>query len=227
MNQNAFKPVALAGLLTILLATASFAQPTLVTDRASLGGIDFVDWSGFGPDFTTVPSGSTINSNMGLTVTVSMPSGDFERRDQGTGWGGNFAPGDPLLWTANNPGPMEIAFATPVAAAGAQIQRDSFGTFTAEIQVFDASDMMIASFSVPGDSTSDGDNSAIFLGVQDTSATIARIEYNVDSTSADFAINQLDIGASGVPTMSQLGLVLLVLMLVAISVFVVVHGRVT
>ena len=227
MNQTSFKPVALASLLTILLATASFAQPTLVTDRASLGGIDFVDWSGFGPDFTTVPSGSTIDSNLGLTVTVSMPSGDFERRDQGTGWNGNFANGDALLWTSGNVGPMIIEFASPVAAAGAQIQRNSFGTFTAEIQVFDSGDTMIASFSLPGDSTADGDNSAIFLGVQDTSATIARIEYNVDSTSADFSINQLDIGAAGVPTMNQLGLVLLVLLLVAISVFVVVHGRVT
>lgn len=218
MNVGRLKPVAMAGVLAIAVVATGFAQPTLVTSRAALGANDFVDWSGFGGTNTTVPSGSNINSNLGGTVTVTNPSGNFERRNQNNGWAGNFAPGDPLLWTQNTVGPMVISFGSPVSGAGAQIQRDSFGGFTATIDVFDAGNNLLASFNLAGSSTSAGDNSAIFLGAVDASPTISRIEYSVDGGTQDFAINQLDIGGQQVPTMSHMGLVLLGLLLASVSV---------
>lgn len=218
MNSSTSKSVLLAGLMVFVGVTAGFAQVSLVTDRGSLGGVDFIDWAGLGAEFTIVPSGSTIDSNLGLTATITMPSGAFSRLDQGSGWAGNFAPGDALLFTNSNAGPMVISFDAPVEAAGAQIQRNTFGSFTATIEAYDGSNNLLGSFDVAGDSTSAGDNAAIFVGVQATSAEIARIEYSVDSVTEDFSINQLDIGTAGVPTMNQVALVLLLLLLACVSV---------
>jgi cysteine-rich repeat protein len=168
------------------------AAPSLVTTRPALAGNDFVDWSGFGPQGTPVPNLSTLSSNStAVTVTVSDASGPLARIDQSSGWFGNFAPGAALLWS-QVAGPMVIQFSVPVSAAGAQIQADSFGPFTAQIDVFDPSSSPLASFMVPGNSDSNGDDSAIFVGVQDTNATIKRIEYHIVG-NGDFSINRLDL----------------------------------
>ena len=205
--------LALIGLLYPV--SQASAAPALVTSRAALAGNDFIDWGLFGPTFTTVADPSNINSNNGIiTATVSMPSGgDFERRDQSSGWGGNFAGGDHLLWTNGDNGPMVIAFDKPVNGAGAQIQADMYGPFTATINVYDASNNLIGSFSLNGNSDGGADNSAIFLGVMDTSPTIKRIEYSVVSSltpSDDFAVNQLDIidPPAAVPTVTEWGMII-------------------
>ena len=205
-------------LLGLLLSGAqSFAAPVVVTSRAGLAGNDFVDWGGFGPEFTTVPNPSNISSNTAtITATVSMPSEDFQRVDQSTGWAGNFASGDHLLWTVvPNNGPIVITFDNPVKGAGAQIQTDFFGPFTATIHVYDASNTLIGSFNSAGNSTGDADNSAIFLGVMDTSPTIKRIEYSVISSAPpfnDFAINQLDLidPSQPIPTMNEWGIIIFI-----------------
>ena len=194
-----------------LLSTGSqlYAAPVVVTSRAALAGNDFIDWGGFGVPFTVVSNPSDISSNTSIiTATVSMPSGQFERRDQSNGWDGNFASGDHLLWTEGNNGPMVISFDNPVNGAGAQIQADIYGTFTATINVYNNADTLIGSFNLTGSSTANADNSTIFLGVMDTSNTIKRIEYSV--SSGDFAVNQLDlIGPSksmSVPTVNEWGM---------------------
>lgn len=192
------------------------ANAVLVTVYPLRGGLvgqnDFVDWGSLGPTTTLVPSGATILSNSGtVTVTVTNPSGDFVRRDQGNGWGGNFAPGDKVLWTSDGPGagnlgPMEIDFDIPVQGAGAQIQPNFIplpsNPFFAFLDVYAADDTtLMLQVGVVGNSTSAGDNSAIFLGVLDTAPTIGRIVYTAKIPDAspdgaspvDFAINQLDL----------------------------------
>lgn len=182
----------LAGAILALTHVRALAAPSLVTSRPALAGNDFVDWSGFGPQSTVVPNLSTLSSNSAaVTVTVSDASGPLVRIDQSSGWNGNFAPGDALLWSQAT-GPMVIEFSVPVSAAGAQIQNDSFGPFTAQIDVFDPSSSPLVTFMVAGNSDSAADNSAIFVGVQDTSATIKRIEYRMVSNQ-DFTINRLDL----------------------------------
>ena len=204
----------------------SSAAPVVVTSRAALAGNDFIDWGLFGPTFTTVADPSNINSNNGIiTATVSMPSGNyFERRDEGSGWVGNFAPSDRLLWTNLDNGPMVISFDRPVNGAGAQIMADFYGSFTATINVYDASNNLIGSFTVNGDSNGNEDNSAIFLGAMDTSPTIKRIEYSVVSSatpSDDLTINQLDIidPPTAVPTMTEWGMIIFMALAAAGSIY--------
>lgn len=183
--------IALAALMSPIVAEA---VPTLITSRVLQNGDDFVDWGGLGGNFTAVVDPFNLNSNSGaITVMGVNPNGIFERRDQGAGWSGNFAPGDRLLWTQNTPGPMSLSFSSPVQGAGAQIQADSFGAFTGTIRAYSPLNALLATYNLAGNSTSAGNNSAIFLGVFDPlGATIGRIEYDIVG-NGDFAINQLDL----------------------------------
>ena len=144
----------------------------------------------------TQDSHSTNVTISGNTALVNFAGGgDGQRRDQTTGgWGGNFSPGDELLWT-NSPGqgPLTLTFGTPVNGVGANIQADFFGNFTALIQAFDSNGKLIESFSENGVSNGNGDGSAIFIGLIDSG--IKSVEFSITSCTfdcADFAINQLD-----------------------------------
>jgi hypothetical protein len=194
-----FPPLPRAALTAtlVLLAPVSEALPILITSRAALGGTDGFDWGalGGGP-FTTLADTFVIASRSGdKSATVTNPSGGFGKRIQSLSWRGDFAPGDHLLWTQNTAGPMEILFSSPVLGAGAQIQRDRFGSFTGQIDVYNFLDEKIASFALEGLSSPAGNNSAIFVGVLDTEPSVARIAYSVDAGTWDFAINQLDVVA--------------------------------
>jgi PEP-CTERM motif len=180
--------------LTIFWVPASEAIPALVTSRAALSGTDFFDWGVLGPSFTVVPDPFDLLSVGGTTTAAVLnPLGNIERRNEGSSWIGNFAPGDELIWTQNS-GYLSIVFDNPVLGAGAQFQPDSYGAFTAQIDVYDPFGGFITNFTLAGNSTANGDNSAIFLGVLDTSASIGRIDYSVSlAPLEDFAINQLDI----------------------------------
>ncbi len=205
-----FRTVLTAAMALALMTSAHAIS--FVTSRPALGGNDYVDWGVLGPSYTVVTNPFTITSNGGLGMTVSKPTGAFERRDQGVspflGWAGNFAPGDRLLWTRNELGPIEIVFDSPVLGAGAQIQSDNYGSFTAEIAAYDAMNNLLGSFTLAGNSTSAGDNSAIFLGVLESNAVIKKVTFNV--LQDDFAINRLDlVTQSGGPVIPEPGTMLL------------------
>lgn len=186
----------LSAALVLCTATVASATPSLVTSRGTLAGDDFFDWGQLGGAFTSPANPSGILSNSGtVTGTISDSSGAMERRDQSTGgWNGNFAPGDRLIWNQSG-GLLTIDFGTSVAAVGAQIQRNNFGGFLGSITAFDSSLTQIATFSANGNSTSSGDNSAIFLGIATTlgDSLISRVVFNVDNAAVSFSINQLDI----------------------------------
>ncbi len=186
---------------------------SLVTTRAGLAGDDFFDWGVLGTPVISVADPFDILSNSGgVTATVDNPTGAFELRAQipgGVGWNGNFASGDSVLFTAFTVGPIDISFSSPVVGAGAQIMRNAFGDFTATIEAFDTSDASLGSFVLAGTSNGNADNSAIFLGVLDTTASISRIRYSVPTANLSpvgFSINQLDIvtAATVVPEPSSL-----------------------
>jgi hypothetical protein len=194
----AFVLVALTG---IFLPSPSAAALTLVTSRGALAGNDFIDWGVLGVEYTGVPSGTTALSNSSaITATISN-AGGFTRYNQSSGWSGNFAPGDKLIYN-NLDGPMTIDFSTALFGAGAQIQRAYFGGFIGFIEAFDATNTSLGSFTLAGVSSYAADNSAIFLGVMDTTADIARIVFDVsspDGLPTAFAINQLDLKTTAVP----------------------------
>ena len=93
-----------------------------------------------------------------------------------------------------------------VRGVGVQIQGMAPGVFTAAIILFGVNGPLnngVAIVAV-GNSTSNGDNSAIFIGVTDTVAEINGIEIIVDQASTlipfteeSFAISQLELATSG------------------------------
>jgi hypothetical protein len=217
MARIVFRAAALAAVLLVGADTAR-AGYALVTSRAALGGTDSIDWAQLGPELTVVPSPAAVMSAGGVSATVSQPVSPFERRDEGTTWFGNFAPGDALLYTSNvtvgGSGPMTIDFgSTSVVAAGAQIQAVFYGTFTGRVEALDGMGMVLASFDVPGLSDGAADNSAIFLGIVATGGdSFAQVRFDTFDSfdTSDFAINRLDLtvgGAAAVP--APAGLVLL------------------
>jgi len=193
------KTTACAGAAAAVLLAVDPAQAlTLVTSSVALGPTDSFDWSVLGPEFTTVTNPFSITStSTSRNATVSQTSGSFGRRDQSTGWGGNFGIGEELLWTEGGNGPMSITFDALVSGAGSQIQRNQYGDFTAVIEAFDAGNNSLGSFNLAGLSNFADDDSAIFIGVQDTSSTIARLTFSVPSTE-DFAISQLEFSTASV-----------------------------
>lgn len=176
-------------------ASTSWSAPILVTDRATLAGNDFFDWSAAGPISVEISNPFSIASNSGLLTATVQSATTFLVLFQPAFWNGNFAPGDYVLFTQFAPADhIEIWFSSPVSGVGTQVQAFFFGDFTATLEVFDASNVLTGTFSLPGISDSAGDGSAIFLGAFDP-AGIGHVEYSVLSPTGrnEFAINRLDV----------------------------------
>jgi hypothetical protein len=211
-----------AAALMAVGAGVAAADPILVSSRSLLGANDFIDWGVLGPRDSAVGNPFTITSHDGsVTAVVSRTDStrSLSRLTQvGPGictgtWSGNFAPCDKVLWTSNIAAPLAIDFNTTVFGAGAQIQSNASGPFTALIDVFDNANALLVSYAIAGLSTFTADNSAIFLGVLDTAASIGRIDYRLgfnDPTTPGFAINRLDLVTTGAsPTPEPASLLLL------------------
>src|SRR5262249_49580319 len=193
---------------------------SLVTSRTALAGTDSVNWGTLGPQWTVASNPFTILSTSGHSITVSKTVADSFRTvvEKGSGypsgaWIGNFAPGDAVLWTfdtaTSSMNPINMNFgATPVAAGGAQIDLDiATGAsikFTADVDAYDASGNLLASFTEKGVATTAEDNSAIFIGISSSSANIYQVALSIRSCSSgekgDFAINKFDFRTSAAPT---------------------------
>jgi len=184
----------------IALGFNLIAAPASVTSRAALGGNDFVNWNSAGANGDALGSSFSTTSAGGVGVNVSGATSSvngFERTDQGDLWNGNFAPGAALLWSgfSIDAQTMTIAFGSPVFGAGAQIQSDDHVAFTAFLNSYDSIGNLLHSDTFSGNSTDAHDNSAIFIGVLNDTANIAKIELGIldTSTPGSFAINRLDL----------------------------------
>jgi hypothetical protein len=143
-------------------------------------------------NFTSTSGGTTgtVNSNGTLSLGEQCCIGLTGTFD------GGFAPGDILLSTYLVP--LTISFNAPVQSVGAQIQDGNIeDRFTAEILAF-SGPTLLAVFTASGFSGDLGDNSNIFLGVQDTTADITSITYLNFTSDPSFklqsvAINQLRV----------------------------------
>ena len=190
-----------------VLASLTLAQAdTIVTTRPT-NGTDSVNWSQLGASFTPINnpfSFTTANSVSGQGTFAG--GGQGQVRQQGNGWGGNFNPGDFLVWT-NSPGqgPLTLTFSQGYSQIGLQIQADFFGAFVA--QICDNGNGQC--FSEAGNSNSNNDGSAIYLGIAGTN--ISSVTYSVLSCTldcADFAVNQMTLGG-GQTTVPEPGSLLL------------------
>jgi hypothetical protein len=190
----------------ILFGSASAASAaSIILDRGDAGPAG-LDWGMLGPSFTVVPNGTVVGIINPVTLTTSTGTA-MERRDEGNGWNGGFAPGDHLLWTRNvDTANLILDFAFPMLAVGADISSDVFGNFTAEITAFRGA-INLGTFSVNGNNAS----SIPFLGVADEGG-ITRIVFRVSdggNNRFDFAINSLSGTVAAVPepgTIALLGL---------------------
>lgn len=191
----------------VLPNTAQTTSVTLITSRPELGGNDSVDWGVVGPAFSGVANPFSITSSSGLGLTVSKASGIFVRAEQTSGsdaaFSANFAPGDALIsTTGQTPGPVTIAFSSPVSGAGTQLESFGNGPFNATIEALDSVGNSLGSFSVPGIASygGSGDNTAPFVGVLSNSANIASLRINGErAPGVGFAFNRLDIASTTVP----------------------------
>ena len=196
----------LAVALLVVFPAISVASPIQIGTRAALGGNGFYDWGQLGAAFTVLSSPQSVISTNGLGATVTDAPQTMERRDQGAGgWSGDFANGDRLLWNRDLGVPITMTFASPILGFAFQFQPDFFGAFTGSVQIFNGA-TLLATFTVSGNSTNLGDNTAPVLGALDSVAEITRIVITNTGDSA-FAINRVDVRAVPEPaTMTLVGL---------------------
>jgi hypothetical protein len=159
------------------LSTSAFAG-VLCTTVACVNPTDNINWSQlasgnpdtvFGTPQNWTSTGATDTGEIGVIGPTN-----FTVTQQSSTWNGNFNPGDSLIWNQDvnnftgNAGAIGVLFlGHDVSAGGAQIQADLFGAFTATVNAFDINGNLIDSFSEAGNSNSNGDGSAIFIGISE------------------------------------------------------------
>jgi hypothetical protein len=199
-----------------IIALAGFAAPTCaapvgITSSSALGTpIDTFDWSQL-PNSTPLSSPQNVTSGGGASGSASSAGNAFEvlTESSSTGWTGNFAPGTAVLWDAQVGPDITFSLANPVTGIGAQIDPDNSGDFTAQITAFAKNGTILGSFSENGIGNSNNDGSAIFIGLLDSSADIAKIKFILTAASGgfpnDFAIGTIDTSgpASAAPLPSS------------------------
>jgi len=190
-------------LAALFLVSASYAGTlTLETSAAGLGANDTVNWSQLGPDSTALGNSFSATSANSDSVSGAFSASTGEVVDVGTSWGpasGAFTNSDALIWAndgTNGTGPVAFTFPT-VFGAGAAIQSDQPGQFTAQIQLFSGA-TSLGTESV----TSDVAGDAIFIGALDTADEVTKAVFSLTAVTAgdsygnslgDFAVDTLNL----------------------------------
>jgi hypothetical protein len=181
-----------AGSMAFALAPTPGEASTIgLTSAGQIVDQGHIDWSAYAADFNPVPNGTTkaVPGLAGNNLTISEQAGfDFLRVTQGAGasWVGNFAEGDPLLYTTGG-GAMDFIFSAPIAGFGEQIQAGTFGAFTARIEAFNAANDSLGFFTLGGDSNGANDDSALFIGLRSDHLDITRVRLSLVSAQPDFS----------------------------------------
>jgi hypothetical protein len=206
----------LSGLLgAVLFATTAAWADTLVqvTSQAGQGATDSISWKQLGGDQSLLATSFTAKSATGTTHTVTLAGVDSVVSvvcaptpvncswTQGTG----FAIGDSLIWTSDTGnggnGPVTVSFSAPLAGAGALIQANTPGLFTAKIEAFNGG-TSLGSFTV----TSDTNGDAVYIGLKDqTAANITSVVFSLTTcagtcTATDFGIDTVFLNTGLAPT---------------------------
>jgi hypothetical protein len=148
------------------------------------------NWSQLGvPQSTTITGPLNVSLSDGNSAVVTSAGNSFQLREQGSSWAGTFPSGMYVLWD-NGVGPdFTISLLHPVSGIGADIGLDYGGSFTAEISAYASNGSLLGTYSEAG-----GASPAIFLGIADSTADIAKVQFTISSGShpQDFAIGTLD-----------------------------------
>ncbi len=177
-----------SALVVIILSAASASADILVpvASQSGQGANDSVMWSQLGVDQTVLPSSLSATSVGSKTVSVTLTASNsivsVDCAASPCSWGGfGFTPGQSLLWTSDagngGNGPVTLAFNDSVAGAGALIQADEPGQFTAKLEAFNGA-TSLGFITVPSDSEGD----AVYIGLQDqTGASITSVTFSLTS----------------------------------------------
>lgn len=194
----------LCGLAVLSMLATGAAQAGVVSLWDGTGSNDSASWGGLGADATVIPSTFSVMSAAGNPVSGSFAGNSGLVAVQcpsapSCSWTGGFTPGDSLVWTfdSNNnvgSGPLTLGLGTAVLAGGLDLQADAPGSFTAQVEAFDANGAPLGGgpFDVPSDAAGD----PVFIGLQDTVAEIASLVFSMTTCTGtcdvnDFAVDSL------------------------------------
>lgn len=200
--------IRVCALLGFLLAASSVWCDTVVvvTSAAAQGANDSLAWSQLGGDATTLSSAFVATSSLGLGTSIGLAAANSLTSvvcaATPCSWtGAGFAAGDTLVWTSDTAnggnGPLTLTFAQGVSGAGALVQADGSGPFTAQIQAFHGA-TLLGTFTVASDSNGD----ATYIGVSDqTGPNITAVTFSLTSCTGvctDFAVDTVAISSGPV-----------------------------
>jgi hypothetical protein len=165
---------------------------------------DLVDWcvqygcTNNSAPFTTPQSWTSAGGNTGTVGLVGGQS--FYNLQEGVTWGGQFTNGMGLIYNGrlfgNSDADIAVTFNQGLYGAGAYIQSDYYGPFTATIELFDSSDALLGSFTTTGTSGY-GPGTALFIGGYTFAPDVYGAEFNVVD---QYGIDDVAIGTMGLQT---------------------------
>jgi hypothetical protein len=160
-------------------------------------GPDYVTWGQLyvPPDYTPINTPQMWTSQDGATGTVGLSVlNPFYVLQEGVTWSGQFANGEYLVYNGRLFGnPDSDIFATfdkPVYGAGAYVQSDYYGPFSATVSAYGSMDNLLYSFTASGYSAY-GPGSALFIGIVDTNREIYSMTFGVVD---QFGYNDIAMG---------------------------------
>ena len=184
--------IACALVLVMVGTTVAYAD-SLITLRPA--GTDTVNWSQLGSPSTPIPQNFTFTTANLVSGAGHFANGSGLLSQQPYSWGGNFSPGDYVVYTNGN-GPLLLTFASGYTQIGAQIQANFDGAFTAQICDINGC------FTETGNANGANDGSAIYIGISSASP-INLVTFGLTSSNGpqgQFAINDVTMNASPVPS---------------------------
>lgn len=153
-------------------------------------------------------SGTRYANGLSMVVTGSFGpaalmgtvagSGAIERQDQGNTWHGDFADGDPLVWTAGNSNSLTFHTTKPMGGFGTYVGALAHGAYTAKIEALGSGDQVLATFTADGFNNEMGLGEAPYLGVGSDQVNLTGIRLSLVD-GGDFAITSINVRPSPVP----------------------------
>src|SRR5579884_300981 len=147
MRLRAFAALALPAFSLIVRAS----DLTLVTSPAGQPSPDAVSWSQLGTDSTQLSSTFSAKSAGGVTISGALSGAGSVLAvvcsATPCSWkGAGIASGTTAIWTSDlgngGNGPLTLQFGKPVSGAGAMIQADAPGQFTAQIDAYNGTQLL-------------------------------------------------------------------------------------
>src|SRR5271165_5947491 len=206
------KKFALLVFCLVLAVGMGWGQAGLTTNPGAINQ-GYIDWCvqfGCLNNYFQFPTPQGWTGSTGATGTVGLNGGfqNFYNLQEGVTWGGQFANNEGILYNGrlfgNSDAGFVLTFDTGVTAAGAFIQSDYFGPFTAFITLFDINSLPIATFSANGYSTY-GPGTALFIGAYDNMPFYAAQFDVLDQ----FGLNDVAIGTTWYNTTPEPGTLVL------------------